>query len=158
VASIIIPGETATQRVVRHEADGNQALTVVERLGTELSDNPKDFPTLTAAHLMGGDADPASDTRVSREIDAVLSRSLRAKAVGAGLFKVLRDKSPILLYDTYLLGRVGFVKLLQATMRPDSLASGLSQAELEQAWEVFELNMQQLAAAGARLRKRKDWR
>lgn len=144
------------QRIIT--TDGNQTLTVIERVKRALSDNPKDFPALTAAHLMGGPSEEAQDTRVRTEIDTILSRDLRARASGAFLFKILRDAAPVLLYDVYLLQRRGFVQLLKETMRPDSLAHGLTDQELELAWEVFEHNMQLLAAAGARMRKRRDWR
>jgi len=137
--------------------DGNQRLTVVERIKRQMSDNPKDFPTLTAAHLTGGPASDPTDTRVRTEIDRIMPRKLRAKAVGAFLFKTLLG-NPVLLYDVYLLQREGFVALLKETMRPDSLAHGLSDKELEMSWETYELNMKILATKGARLRKRKDWR
>jgi hypothetical protein len=139
-------------------SDGNQTLAVIERFKRALSDNPKDFPALTAAHLMGGEATSALDTRVRNELDTLMSRELRARAVGAFLFKILRDAHPILLYDVYLLQRKGFVTLLKETTRPDSMASGLEDKDLELAWEVFERNMQILAKTGANLRKRKDWR
>lgn len=138
--------------------DGNQTLTVIERFRTHLSDNPADFPTLTAEHLMGGKLLDAQDTRVRAEIDNVLPRDLRARAVGAFLFKRLRDSNVVLLYDVYLLQRAGFVQLLKETMRPDSLAHGLTDKELERAWEIYEFNMQLLAKRGAQWRKRKDWR
>lgn len=138
--------------------DGNQTLAVIERFKNLLSDNPKDFPALTAAHLMGGEATSPLDTRVRNDIDALLSRDLRARAVGAFLFKILRDAHPIMLYDVYLLQRKGFVQLLKETSRPDSLSNGLTDKELERAWEIFELNMQILAKSGANIRKRKDWR
>lgn len=138
--------------------DGNQTLAVIERVKRAMSDDPKLFPKLTAAHLMGGPLIGATDTQVRREIDDVLPRGLRARAVGAFLFKVLRDANAILLYDVFLLGRAGFVQLLKETMRPDSLASGLSDKELEQSWSIYEFNMQLLAKRGATLRKRKDWR
>lgn len=137
--------------------DGNQTLAVIERLKAYQSDNPKDYPTLTAAHLMGGETTEATDTRVRIEIDQIMSRDLRARATGAWLFKCLRG-NPVLLYDVYLLGRYGFVQLVKETMRPDSLAHGLTDKELERAWEIYEFNMQLLAQAGARMRKRKDWR
>jgi hypothetical protein len=139
-------------------SDGNETLAVIERVKRALSDNPKDFPTLTAAHLMGGPQTEAQDSRVRTEIDGVLPRDLRARATGAFLFKILRDANPILLYDVYLLQRTGFVLLLKETMRPDSLAHGLSDKELERAWEIFEVNMQILAKRGGQLRKRRDWR
>lgn len=139
-------------------SDGNQTLAVIERVKRAMSDNPKDFPRLTAAHLMGGPTLVAEDTRVRTEIDTILPRDLRARATGAFLFKVLRDAHPILLYDVYLLQRTGFVTLLRETMRPDSLAHGLSDKELERAWEIFEHNMKLLAARGANLRRRRDWR
>lgn len=138
--------------------DGNQTLAVIERFKRRFSDNPKDFPVLTAAHIMGGEADPVTDTRVSREIDRLLPRDLRARAVGAFMFKRLRDADAILLYDVYLLGRRGFVQILKETTRPDSLAAGLTEQELERAWEIFEHNMRLLAERGMRMRKRKDWR
>lgn len=140
--------------------DGNQRLDVIERLKRQMSDNPKDFPRLTAAHLMGGELIGATDTRVRTEIDAIpgLSRDLRARATGAFLFKTLRDANPILMYDVYLLGREGFVQLLKETSRPDSLAHGLEDKELERSWEIYEFNMQLLAKRGAQLRKRRDWR
>lgn len=139
-------------------SDGNRTLAVIERFKKELSDNPKDFPALTAAHLMGGEATSPLDTRVRNEMDNLMSHDLRARAVGAFLFKVLRDAHPILMYDVYLLQRQGFVTLLKETMRPDSLAHGLSDKELERSWEIYEFNMQLLAKAGANLRKRRDWR
>lgn len=139
-------------------SDGNQTLAVIERFKRELSDNPKDFPALTAAHLMGGESLKPTDTLVRNFIDGVMSRDLRARAVGAFLFKVLRDAHPILLYDVYLLQRKGFVQLLKETARPDSLAHGLSEKEMERAWEIFEHNMHLLAASGANIRRRKDWR
>lgn len=138
--------------------DGNQTLAVIERFKQALSDNPKDFPTLTAAHLMGGASTDPLDTRVRSHMDDLMSRDLRARATGAFLFKILRDAHPILLYDVYLLHRTGFVTLLKETSRPDSLAHGLSDKELERAWEIYEFNMQLLAKAGANLRRRKDWR
>lgn len=137
--------------------DGNQRLTVIERTKRFLSDNPKDFPKLTAAHLMGGPASTPEDAHVRTEIDTILPRRLRAKAVGGFLFKSLLG-NPVLLYDVYLLGRQGFVQLLKETMRPDSLASGLTDLELEVAWEIYELNIRDLAKKGATLRKRRDWR
>lgn len=138
--------------------DGNQTLAVIERFKQVLSDNPKDFPVLTAAHLMGGESTSPLDTGVRNEIDNVMSRDLRARAVGAFLFKVLRDAHPILMYDVYLLQRKGFVTLLRETDRPDSLAHGLTDKERERAWEIYEFNMQLLAKSGANLRRRKDWR
>lgn len=145
------------QKITRTD-DGNQVLTVIERVKGALSDNPADFPALTAAHLMGGEKEQERDTRIATDIDAVLPRNLRARAVGAFLFKRLRDSNAVLLYDVYLLQRKGFVTLLKETMRADSLASGLTDKELELSWEVFEHNMQMMAASGARMRKRKDWR
>lgn len=145
-----------TERVIV-TTDGNQTLSVVERLKRQMSDNPKDFPTLKAAHLMGGEAPEAADTQVATQIDLILPRRLRAKAVGGALFKFLLG-NPVLLYDVYLLGRQGFVHLLKETMRSDSLAAGLSDLELEVSWEIYELNVRELAAKGARWRKRKDWR
>lgn len=141
-------------------SDGNQTLAVIDRVKRHLSDNPKDFPALTAAHLMGGPSTEAEDTRVRTEIDSIpgLTRDLRARATGAFLFKVLRDAAPVLLYDVYLLQRQGFVQLLKETSRPDSLAHGLTDGELERAWEIFEHNMKLLAARGAHMRRRKDWR
>jgi hypothetical protein len=144
------------KRIVR-TTDGNQTLTVIERLKQQLSDNPKDYPTLTAAHLMGGPSVEATDTLVRTNIDSVLTRDQRARATGAFLFKRLRDANPVLLHEVYLLGRQGFVTTLKETMRPDSLASGLSDKELERAWEIYEHNIKLLAEAGARWRKRKDW-
>ncbi len=138
--------------------DGNQTLAVIERLKTHLSDNPADFPKLTAAHLMGAPLVGAKDTRVRTEIDEIMPRDLRARACGAFLFKTLRDANPVLLYDVYLLQREGFVQLLKETSRPDSLSDGLTDKELERAWEIFEFNMQRLAEAGGRFRRRKDWR
>lgn len=138
--------------------DGNQRLAVIERVKRAMSDNPNDFPTLTAAHLMGGVSGDKVDTGVATNIDTLLSRDLRARATGAFLFKILRDAHPILLYDVYLLQRAGFVQLLKETDRPNSLSSWLSDKELERAWEIFEHNMKLLAARGAQLRKRKDWR
>lgn len=141
-------------------SDGNQTLAVIERVKRALSDNPKDFPRLTAAHLMGGEQTQAHDTHVRTEIDSIpgLSRDLRARASGAFLFKILRDAHPILMFDVYLLQRDGFVTLMEETMRPDSLAHGLTRKELERAWEIYEHNMKLLAARGANLRKRRDWR
>lgn len=138
--------------------DGNQRLVAIERVKKQLSDNPADFPKLTAAHLMGGEATAATDSRVRNEIDSILPRDLRARTVGAFLFKTFRDANPILLYDLYLLGRDGFVQVVKETARPDSLASGLSDKELERAWDIYHLNMQILASKGGQLRKRKDWR
>jgi len=138
--------------------DGNQRLTAIERIKRQMSDNPADFPALTAEHLMGAKLVQAKDTGIRNEIDAVMSRDLRARATGAFLFKVLRDAHPIMLYDVYLLQRDGFVQLLKETMRPDSLASGLTDKELERAWDIFDHNMQLLAGRGGQLRKRKDWR
>jgi hypothetical protein len=103
---------------------------------------------------MGGEATSPLDTRVRTEIERLMSPTLRAKATGAFLFKILRDAHPILLYDVYLLQRKGLVTLLKETMRPDSMAHGLSDKDLEIAWETFELNMQALAKSGANLRKR----
>lgn len=145
------------QKITR-TTDGNQTLTVIERVKGVLSDNPADFPVLTAAHLMGGEKEKEQNTGVARNIDALMSRDLRARATGAFLFKRLRDSNAVLLYDVYLLQRKGFVLLLKETARPDSISDGLSDKELELAWEVFEHNMKRLAAAGARMRKRKDWR
>lgn len=137
--------------------DGNQTLTVIERLRHELSDDPHDFPTLTGAMLTGGPETGAVDTRVRNELDTLMSRDFRARVVGAALFKRLRDSNIILCYDVYLLGRHGFVNLLRETMRPDSMADGLTDKELERAFEIYEYNMQLLADKG-KLRKRKDWR
>lgn len=140
-------------------SDGNQTLAVIEKVKRALSDNPKDFPTLTAAHLMGGATSVgAIDTGVRTQIDQILPRDLRARVTGAFLFKVLRDANPVLLHEVYLLQRPGFVQLLKETMRPDSLASGLTDKELERAWEIYEHNITLLAKRGAYFRKRKDWR
>lgn len=139
-------------------SDGNQTLAVIERVKRAMSDDPKLFPRLTAAHLMGGEIIGAKDTQVRREIDDVLSRDLRARAVGAFLFKVLRDANPILLHEVYLLQRNGFVQLLKETMRPDSLADGLTDKEMERSWEIYAHNVQLLAEKGIKWRKRKDWR
>ena len=138
--------------------DGNQRLHAVERIKRQMSENPADFPQLTAEHLMGATLVGAKDTQVRREIDDVMPRDLRARAVGAFLFKILRDAHPVLMYDVYLLQREGFVQLLKETTRPDSLADGLTDKELERAWEIYEHNMQILAKRGATMRKRKDWR
>jgi hypothetical protein len=138
--------------------DGNQRLHAIERIKRQMSDNPADFPQLKAEHLMGAPLVGAKDTKVRRQIDDVMPRDLRARAVGAFLFKILRDAHPVLMYDVYLLQRDGFVQLLKETTRPDSLADGLTDKELERAWEIYELNMQILAKRGATLRKRKDWR
>lgn len=138
--------------------DGNQRLHAIERIKRQMSDNPADFPQLKAEHLMGAPLVGAKDTQVRRNIDDVMPRDLRARAVGAFLFKILRDAHPVLMYDVYLLGRDGFVQLLKETTRPDSLADGLTDKELERAWEIFEHNMQILAKRGATMRKRKDWR
>jgi hypothetical protein len=108
---------------------------------------------------MGGPADRPRDTRVNREIDALISRRLRVQMVGLGLFKRFRDASVNLLCTVHLLGRHGFVRLLRETERPDSPVSGLTNAELEQAWEVFDRQIRVLAAAGRLAYKRpKDWR
>lgn len=138
--------------------DGNQRLHAVERIKRQMSENPADFPQLKAEHLMGAPLVGAKDTQVRREIDDVLPRDLRARATGAFLFKILRDAHPVLMYDVYLLQRDGFVQLLKETARPDSLADGLTDKELERAWEIYEHNMQILAKRGATMRKRKDWR
>lgn len=140
-----------------HLTDGNQTLDVIERVKRHLSDNPKDFPTLTAAHLGFGGKEVPTGERVDYYIDQIMSRDLRSRAVGAAMFKVL-TVAHVLLYDVYLLGRFGFVQLLKETMRADSLAAGLNDKELERSWEIYEHNMQLLAARGAHLRKRKDWR
>ena len=138
--------------------DGNQRLHAIERIKRQMSDNPADFPVLKAEHLMGAKLVGATDTQVRRQIDDVMPRDLRARAVGAFLFKILRDAHPVLMYDVYLLQREGFVQLLKETTRPDSLADGLTDKELERAWEIYEHNMQILAKRGATMRKRKDWR
>lgn len=138
-------------------SDGNRTLSVIERMQQHLSDNPADYPTLTAAHIMGGAETDPTDTRVRTHLDSLMSRDLRARAVGAFLFKRLRDSNIVLCYDVYLLGRAGFVQLMKETMRPDSLASGLTDGEFERAYELYEFNMQLLANKG-KLRPRKDWR
>lgn len=136
--------------------DGNQTLAVIERLRA-FDDNPKNYPVLTGAHIMGGAATAATDTAVRVNIDTILPRDLRARAVGAAMFKRLRDADRILMCDLYLLGRRGYVEVMKSTMRPDSLASGLTDAELERGFEIYEFNMAEYLKQH-KLRKRKDWR
>lgn len=137
-------------------SDGNQTLTTVDRVRKHLSDNPADYPKLTAAHLMRAPLVGVRDERlhIGEKMDGVMSRDLRATAVGAGMFKYLRDASPILLHEVYLLGRYGFVRLMQSVERPDSMADGLTQRDYELAWEVFENNVKLLAKKGQEWRKR----
>lgn len=135
-------------------SDGNSRLVTIDRVRRVLSDNPADYPKLTAEHLMHAKLVGAEDTQVRREIDAILPRDLRARSVGAFLFKILRDAHINLLYDVYLLQREGFVQLLKETNRPDSLSDGLTTKELERAWEIFEFNMQLLAKKGQQFRRR----
>lgn len=141
--------------------DGNQSLIVIEReLKDVLNDDPSKFPKLTAAHLMGTPVIGAEDTGVASYIDAIMPRDLRARAVGGAMYKNLLG-NPVLLHELYLLGATthgrGWILEMKATMRPDSLASGLTDAELGRAWEVFKFNVEKLAMLG-RARRRKDWR
>lgn len=141
------------------ETTDDQILTAVEKVRGQLTDDPSQFPRLTAAHLMGGAVTtPNKNTGVALNIDDILSRPARAMFVGAFMFKWLRDSNPILLHEVYLLQRRGFVILMKEIERADSLAAGLTDKEYEIAWETFERNVQILAAAGAAFRKRKDWR
>ena len=140
------------------ETTDDQILTAVEKIRGQLTDDVTQFPKLTAAHLMGGPKDIETNTGVANYIDQLLTRQARAMFVGAGLFKRLRDASANLLWDTHYLGPRGFVMLVRATMRADSLAAGLTDKELEYSWEIFDHNVKILAAAGAAFRKRKDWR
>ena len=140
------------------ETTDDQIMTAVEKIRGQLTDDVTQFPKLTAAHLMGGPKEQETNTGVAHYMDALLSRKARAMFVGAAMFKRLRDSNPILLHEVYLLGQRGFVLLMKETERPDSLAAGLTNKELEQSWETFEHNVKILAAAGAAFRKRKDWR
>lgn len=138
--------------------DGNQTLAVIERELKDLLDkNPEDFPKLTAAHLMGTGVVAAEDTGVRNHIDTLIPRDLRARAVGAFMFKSLLG-NPVLLHELYLLQERGFIATMRETDRPDSLAHGLTDAELGRAWEIYKFNVEQLARKGAYFRKRKDWR
>lgn len=140
--------------------DDNQSLVVIEQeLSEALNKDPKDYQPLKAEHLMGGKSFSPTDSGVAANIDTILPRKLRVRAVGAAMFKALRDGDAIMLYDIYLAGEMShgrsFVKMMQETARPDSLAAGLTFLELEQAWEIFRYNTKALAERG-RLRKRKD--
>lgn len=139
--------------------DGTRILDIIDRTKAILSDNPKDFPVLTAAHLMGGEASrPVIATGIGPQLDMLMSRDLRAQAVGGGIFKRLRDADLVLACDVFALGRAAFIKVIKETSRPDSFADGLGEIELERAWEIFALNMRLLEERGARMRRRKDWR
>ncbi len=140
--------------------DGNARLTVLESDGKK---DLQDYPKLNISHLqMPAIVKPDDTSRtVAREVDAILDRSLRAKAVGAGLFRMFKTHRNILL-ELYLLGEQGWIAKIKETMRPDSLAHGLTDAELGLAWETFELNIMEIAkmdtSRGAFWRKRKDSR
>lgn len=141
-------------------SDGNQSLAVIEQeLKDALAKDPKDYQPLRVEHLMGAGVDPATNTRVSQEIDRILPRSLRARAVGAAFFKNFLG-NPVLLWELYELGAYshgqGWIRKIKETMRPDSLASGLTDAELGLAWEIYRYNVQLMAQKGATLRRRKD--
>jgi hypothetical protein len=132
--------------------DGNARLSVIE---PDPDREPQDYPALNISHLQMPAIVAPTETTVAREIDVVLSRTLRARAVGAGMCKALMS-NPVLLYEMYLLGERGWIAKMKETARPDSLADGLTDAELGLAWTVFAFNVQQIADAGANWRKRKS--
>ncbi len=145
--------------------DGNQTLAVIEQeMNAALERRPEDYPKLTAAHLLGGlTAENIVDTRVATNIDALLSRSLRARASGAGIFKLFRDTNNVqIMFTIFEHGEAShgqsFIRMMKDTMVPNSLASGLTDLELGAAWEVYRHNVIHTARAGAAWRKKKDSR
>lgn len=138
--------------------DGDQVITAIEKIQGQLTDDPSQFPKLTAAHLMGGEKDPEQDTGTGTMLDTLMPRRTRAYFVALGMLKRLSDANPILLAEMHELGRDGWVRKMKEVERKDSLACGLSTADYEYAWEVFDYKVRQIAKAGATFRKRKDWR
>lgn len=147
--------------------DGNQRLEVIERdRRLAQSNSPKDFekyaPRLTGEMLMGTRLVAPTDTRVSREIGALLSTKARAMWGGLILFKLFFDRDLLMIaHSIYLEGiaNVGnFTRILKDTERPDSFLAGLSELELQWAWPPFRQKVEELGKMGYEMRKRKDWR
>ena len=136
-------------------SDGNETLVTIDRVKRFMSDNPAHFPKLTAAHLMGAPLVGQKEAKAEIDLDDLMSRNLRAWAVGTVLFKSFVDRDQhILMHEVHLLQRDGFVQLMKMVERQDSIARGLSRRDYEYAWEVYDKLVRQMAAKGREWRKR----
>lgn len=151
-----------SEKAYKTTLDSNQRLDVIEQEMKEfMNKDPDEYQSLTASMLLSGvDQTPTQlATDVATQMDALMPRELRARAVGAGMFKVLQVDG-VLLFEMYELGAYshgqGWVRKMKETMNPNSLAAGLTDAELGLSWEVFRYNVQLLAERGAKMRRRKD--
>lgn len=88
-----------------------------------------------------------------------LSDAQRVYGTAAGLIKFLRDGDRgILAWELYAMGEPAFIALMRRTEAPDSMAFGLTDAQLGEVYARIRDYVEALAKKGARLRLRKDWR
>lgn len=85
--------------------------------------------------------------------DDIIGPKLRVWAVAKGLLLQWRDQ-PHLLFDLYLFGEAAFIRVMRRTMRPDSMAAGLTDAQLGEVFAHVESFVKKVAAHG-KWRRRK---
>jgi hypothetical protein len=94
----------------------------------------------------------------SRPVE-LLTDKQRVYGTAAGLIKFLRDGDHgILAHELFLMGEPAFIAVMRKNENPQSIAAGLTDAQLGEVYAHLCEWVKSLARKGAYLRKRKDWR